>query len=136
MSGCLILICDDVRMRTTLMIDAAIAKALQDLAHRSNQPFKQVVNETLRAGLCAPAVRKSRYKVKPAALGGVSPASTWIRRSRSPTHRASGALEQDAAAPVNPGRQTVGPAPRRLAQPVEVVGLAEASTGAAKDSPS
>jgi hypothetical protein len=61
-------------MRTTLTIDDAIAKALKDLAHRSNKPFKQVVNETLRAGLSAPAARKSqRYKVKPAALGGVSP---------------------------------------------------------------
>jgi predicted transcriptional regulator len=37
-------------MRTTLTIDDAIAKALQDLAHRSNKPFKQVLNETLRAG--------------------------------------------------------------------------------------
>jgi hypothetical protein len=55
-------------------IDDAIAKALKDLAHRSNKPFKHVVNETLRAGLSAPGVRKSkRYKVKPAALGGVSP---------------------------------------------------------------
>jgi hypothetical protein len=61
-------------MRTTLTIDDAIAKALKDLAHRSNKPFKQVVNETLRAGLGAPAVRQSRrYKVKAAALGGVSP---------------------------------------------------------------
>ena len=29
------------------------------------------MSESLRSGLCAPAVRKSkRYKVKPAALGG------------------------------------------------------------------
>jgi hypothetical protein len=61
-------------MRTTLTIDDAIARALKDLAHRSNKPFKQVVNETLRAGLSAPAARKrKRYKVKPAALGGVLP---------------------------------------------------------------
>ena len=61
-------------MRTTLTIDDAIAKALKDLAHRSNKPFKQVVNETLRAGLSAAPARKSRrYKVKPAALGGVLP---------------------------------------------------------------
>jgi hypothetical protein len=62
-------------MRTTLTIDDAIFKALSDLARRSNKPFKQVVNETLRAGLCAPAARTGRrYKVKPAALGGVYPA--------------------------------------------------------------
>jgi hypothetical protein len=61
-------------MRTILTIDDSIAKALKDLAHRSNKPFKQVVNETLRAGLSAPAASKSRrYRVKPAALGGVLP---------------------------------------------------------------
>jgi hypothetical protein len=64
----------DVPMRTTLTIDDAIARALKDLAHRSNKPFKQVVNETLRAGLSAPAARRSRrYRLKPAALGGVLP---------------------------------------------------------------
>jgi hypothetical protein len=46
-------------MRSTLSIDA-IAKALKDLAHRSNKPFKQVVNETLRAGLSAAAMRGRR----------------------------------------------------------------------------
>jgi hypothetical protein len=61
-------------MRTTLTIDDAIARALKDLAHRSGKPFKQVVNETLRAGLRPPSGRTAkRYKVKPAALGGVRP---------------------------------------------------------------
>jgi hypothetical protein len=60
-------------MRTTLTIDDAIARALKDLAHRSNKPFNQVVDETLRAGLSAPAARKRRCKVKPAGLGGVLP---------------------------------------------------------------
>jgi hypothetical protein len=41
-------------MRTTLTIDDAIARALKDPAHRSDKPFNQVVNETLRAGLGAP----------------------------------------------------------------------------------
>jgi hypothetical protein len=59
-------------MRTTLTIDDAIVKALKDLAHRSNKPFKQVVNETLRAGLSAAATRgRRRYRLKPARLGGV-----------------------------------------------------------------
>jgi hypothetical protein len=44
----------DISMRTTLTIDDAIARALKELAHRSNKPFNQVVNETLRAGLGAP----------------------------------------------------------------------------------
>lgn len=60
-------------MRTTLTIDDGIAKALKDLAHRSNKPFKTVVNETLRAGLGATGERRGkRYRVRPAALGGVS----------------------------------------------------------------
>ena len=61
-------------MRTTLTIDDAIAKALKDLAHRSNRPFKEVVNEILRAGLSARRAPKAkRYRVKPVALGGVAP---------------------------------------------------------------
>jgi hypothetical protein len=61
-------------VRTTLTIDDQIAMALKELAHRSGKSFKQVVNETLRAGLGAPGGRRSRpYKVKPAALGGVLP---------------------------------------------------------------
>jgi hypothetical protein len=44
------------------------------LAHRSGKPFKQVVNETLRAGRAASGARRTKpYKVKPAALGGVTP---------------------------------------------------------------
>ena len=61
-------------MRTTLTIDDGIAKALKNLAHRSNKPFKEVVNETLRAGLSARRAPKAKpYRVKPAALGGVLP---------------------------------------------------------------
>jgi hypothetical protein len=63
-------------MRTTLTLDEQIAKALKDAAHRAGKPFKQVVNETLRAGLLvagnAPA-RSRPYRVKPASLGGVMP---------------------------------------------------------------
>jgi hypothetical protein len=61
-------------MRTTLSIDDQIAKALKDLAHRSNRSFKEVVNETLRAGLLAKGARKAKpYVVRPAALGGPMP---------------------------------------------------------------
>ena len=62
-------------MRTTLTLDDRIAKALKELAHRSGKPFKQVVDETLRAGLeagQAPA-RARPYRLKPASLGGVLP---------------------------------------------------------------
>lgn len=60
-------------MRTTLTLEEPIAKALKNAAHQSGKPFKQVVNETLRAGLYAGKPGKSppqKYRVKPAALGG------------------------------------------------------------------
>jgi hypothetical protein len=61
-------------MRTTLTIDDGLAKALKELAHKSNKPFKQVVNDILRAGLSAAQERPARsYRLKPASLGGVSP---------------------------------------------------------------
>lgn len=62
-------------MRTTLTLDEQIAKALKNAAHRTGKPFKQVVNEALRAGLAAGhAPAKARpYRVKPASLGGVMP---------------------------------------------------------------
>ena len=58
-------------MRTTLTIDERLARTLKEIAHRSGKPFKQVVNETLNAGLSArktpPPAR--RYRLKPASLG-------------------------------------------------------------------
>jgi hypothetical protein len=62
-------------MRTTLTIDDRIAKALKALAHRSGKPFRQVLNETLKAGLAAREVpaRPTPYRVKPVSLGGVVP---------------------------------------------------------------
>lgn len=61
-------------MRTTLTIDDRIAKALKALAYRAGKPFKQVVNETLAAGLTARETPPARpYRVKPASLGGVVP---------------------------------------------------------------
>ena len=77
-------------MRTTLTLDEQIAKALKDAAHRTGKPFKQVVNEALRAGLAAghaPA-KARRYRVKPAALGGVM-GSLDLRKAL----RLAGALE-------------------------------------------
>lgn len=60
-------------MRTTLTLDDQLAKALKSVAHRSGKPFKQVVNETLRAGLAAKRQpgRARPYRVKPVSLGGV-----------------------------------------------------------------
>ena len=61
-------------MRTTLTLEEPIAIALKNAAHRSGKPFKQVVNETLRAGLKASkssAVAARPYRLKPASLGGL-----------------------------------------------------------------
>ena len=61
-------------MRTTLTLDDQIAKALKSLAHQSGKSFKQVLNETLRAGLAACGALKARpYRIKAASLGGVLP---------------------------------------------------------------
>jgi hypothetical protein len=61
-------------MRTTLTLDDTIAKALKAVAYRSGKPFRQVVNETLQAGLAARAAPKPRtYQLKPVSLGGVLP---------------------------------------------------------------
>jgi hypothetical protein len=60
-------------MATTLAIDDAIAKALNGLAERSNSPFDEVVNQTLRASQDAHPSASRPYRVKPAALGGVVP---------------------------------------------------------------
>jgi len=60
-------------MRTTLTPEESIAAALKNAAHRSGKPFKQGVNETLRAGLKASkaGAQVSRpYRLKPASLGG------------------------------------------------------------------
>jgi hypothetical protein len=60
-------------MRTTLTRDEQIAKAFKDAPHRTGKPIKQVVNEALRAGLAVghASAKAPRYRVKPAALGGV-----------------------------------------------------------------
>ena len=70
-------------MRTTLTLDDRIAKALKALAHRSGKPFKQVVNETLHAGLTArEAPKPMPYRVKAASLGGVMPGFDIVKALR------------------------------------------------------
>lgn len=57
-------------MRTTLTIEDRIAQELKALARRSGKPYKQVVNEALRAGLMRLAHPEPRpYRLKPASLG-------------------------------------------------------------------
>jgi hypothetical protein len=58
-------------MRTTLTLDADVARRLADEVHRQRRPFKQVVNEALRRGLSqrladadAPAYRTEPHRAK------------------------------------------------------------------------
>ncbi len=64
-------------MRTTLTLDDDLAAALKEQARRADQPFKQVVNDTLRRGLSpASAEAKPDYVVRPHRSGfrpGVDP---------------------------------------------------------------
>ncbi len=62
-------------MRTTLTLDDELAKALKKLAHDSGKSFKEVVNQTLRAGLATNSAppKPKPYRVKPTKLGGVVP---------------------------------------------------------------
>jgi hypothetical protein len=57
-------------VRTTLTLDDDIAALLTKEVRKSGRPFRQVVNDTLRAGLVAPQqpVRKP-FKVTPINLG-------------------------------------------------------------------
>ena len=64
----------DVCMRTTLTLDDDLAHALKQRARLLDQPFKQVVNDTLRRGLepaSADAPRRE-YRVRPI-HGGFAP---------------------------------------------------------------
>jgi hypothetical protein len=69
-------------VRTTLTLDADVNAKLRTEARRSGKPFKQVVNDYLRAGLNARrhAVPAKPYVVKARALGlkpGYSYDNVW-----------------------------------------------------------
>ena len=61
-------------MRTTLTLDDPLAMELKKLALETGQPFKNVVNETLRAGLRKPNATAPRaYRLTPVAMGMPKP---------------------------------------------------------------
>ena len=64
-------------MRTTLTLDDDLALALKERAQRTGEPFKQVVNDTLRRGLSPVlAATGPDYEVRPHDSGfrpGVDP---------------------------------------------------------------
>ena len=61
-------------MRTTLTLEDHLAKELKRTAHESGKSFKEVVNETLQAGLNAQSAPSAkRYRLKASSLGAVRP---------------------------------------------------------------
>ena len=54
----------DINMRTTLTLDDDVAEQLAQLAKKTEQPFQDVVNETLRLGLAylVPALTAFNYE--------------------------------------------------------------------------
>lgn len=59
-------------MRTTLTLENDLVEKLREVARQRRVPFKQVVNEALRAGLAAqrkPAATRKSFRVKPSHCG-------------------------------------------------------------------
>jgi hypothetical protein len=61
-------------MRTTLTIDDALLRQLRQQALDTGKPFKQVVNDTLRAGLTQTASpRREPYRCPTFSIGALAP---------------------------------------------------------------
>lgn len=58
-------------MRTTITLDDDVADALRALAHERNEPFKRVVNETIRSGLATEQPAPMRFRQTTSALGAL-----------------------------------------------------------------
>jgi hypothetical protein len=56
-------------MRTTVTLDPDVARLLEEAQHRSKRPFKQVLNDAVRAGLKRPAARVPPFKQRTFSLG-------------------------------------------------------------------
>lgn len=49
-------------MRTTVTLEPDVQRLLKDAERRSGRPFKQVLNDAVRAGLGRPAARAPAFK--------------------------------------------------------------------------
>ena len=56
-------------MRTTVTLDADVARLPDEARHRSKRPFKQVHKDAVRAGLTRPSVRVPAFKQRVFSLG-------------------------------------------------------------------
>lgn len=57
----------DAQMRTTLTLDADVARLIRDAMHRERKTFKDAVNDAIRRGLTPSPMREPRevYRVTP-----------------------------------------------------------------------
>ena len=56
-------------MRTTVTLDPDVARLLEEAQHRSKRPFKQVLNDAVRAGLKQRPARVPPFKQRVFSLG-------------------------------------------------------------------
>jgi hypothetical protein len=56
-------------MRTTVTLDPDVQRLLKDTAHRKGQPFEQVLNDAVRAGLRSAAPAGVHFKQPVFSLG-------------------------------------------------------------------
>jgi len=57
-------------MRTTVTLDDSLAAELKRISVDTGRPFKDVINETIRAGLVARTQPPpTRYRLRPSSLG-------------------------------------------------------------------
>jgi hypothetical protein len=56
-------------MRTTVTLDPDVARLLEEARQRSKRPFKQVLNDAVRAGLRRPPPRVPAFKQRVFSLG-------------------------------------------------------------------
>ncbi len=81
-------------MRTTLTLDPDVAADLKRRSRRSGKPFRQVLNDAVRAGLRAQDAPPPRpYRLKPVSMGGPLPGINLDKALQL-----AGALEDDEIA--------------------------------------
>ena len=56
-------------MRTTVTLDADVQRLLKDAEHRTGRPFKQVLNDAVRAGLGRGSAKAPAFKQPVFSLG-------------------------------------------------------------------
>ena len=80
-------------MRTTLTIDDGLLRQLRQKALDSGKPFKQVVNDTLLAGLAQPAPRQRQpYRCPTFSVGALAPGADFTKANQLAAALEDGAL--------------------------------------------